>query len=76
VPAGRDENMGWQRQYAPRTFRRVVDEAGLTAQRLDVFAHDPIVGWAPADEDSVETRTYGKGAIAAGASICAVLSRP
>jgi hypothetical protein len=38
VPAGRDENMGWHRQYAPRTCRRVVDEAGLAAERLDVFA--------------------------------------
>jgi hypothetical protein len=75
VPAGCDENMGWQRQYAPRTFRRVVEEAGLAAERVDVFAHDPVSGWAPADEAAVEGRTYGQGAVAAAASICAVLSR-
>lgn len=71
VPAGCDANMGWQRQYSPSTFRRVVSEAGLAIERLDVFAHDPLAGWAPADEDSVELRTYGQGAAAAAASICA-----
>jgi Methyltransferase domain len=75
VPAGRDENMGWQRQYTPRTFRRVVEEAGLAIERLDVFAHDPRSGWAPADDDSVASRTYGEGAVAAAASICAALTR-
>jgi Methyltransferase domain len=73
VPAGSDANMGWQRQYAPSTFRRVVEEAGLTVERLEVFAHDPICGWAPADEDSVEGRTYGVGASAAAAIVCAEL---
>jgi Methyltransferase domain len=75
VPAGGDENMGWQRQYAPRTFRRVVEEAGLAVERLDVFAHDPVGGWSPAGEDSVGGRTYGQGAVAAAASICAALTR-
>lgn len=75
VPAGSDENMGWQRQYAPRTFRRVVEEAGLVVERLEVFVHDPVSGWAPAGEHSIEGRTYGQGAVAAAAIVCAELSR-
>jgi hypothetical protein len=75
VPAGTDEDMGWQRQYAPSTFRRVVEEAGLVVERLEVFAHDPASGWAPVAEDSVENRTYGQGAAAAAAIVCAELSR-
>lgn len=75
VPAGADQDLGSHRQYAPGTFRRVVEQAGLTVERLDVFAHDPVSGWAPAEEDSVGSRTYGKGAVAAAASICAELSR-
>jgi hypothetical protein len=76
VPAGSDGDMGWQRQYAPRTFRRIVEEAGLAVERLEVFAHDPVNGWAPVAEDSVGDRTYGHGAAAAAAIVCAELSRP
>jgi hypothetical protein len=75
VPAGSDENMGWQRQYSPSTFHRVVEEAGLTVDHLEVFAHDPVSGWAPAKEDAVTDRTYGERAPAAAAIICAELSR-
>lgn len=75
VPAGSDEDMGWQRQYAPRTFRRVVGEAGLVVDHLQVFEHDPVSGWAPAEEDSVGERSYGEGAFAAAAVVCAELSR-
>jgi hypothetical protein len=75
VPAGDDANMGWQRQYAPRTFRRVADEAGLVVRRLDVFAHDPVNGWSPVQEDSIAGRSYGRGATAAAAVVCAELSR-
>lgn len=76
VPAGVDVNMGWQRQYAPSTFRRVVDEAGLVVERLEVFAHDHPAGWAPAQESAVADRSYGEGATAAAAIICAELGRP
>jgi hypothetical protein len=75
VPGGADEDMGWQRQYSPPTFRRIVEEAGLRVKRIDLFAHDPARGWSPALEDEVERRSYGKGAVAAAASICAELSR-
>jgi hypothetical protein len=75
VPAGSDENMGWQRQYAPSTFRRVVDESGLAVERLEVFAHDLVNGWAPAAEDAVGGHTYGQGAVAAAALLCAELRR-
>ncbi len=75
VPAGRDANMGWQRQYAPATFRQTVAQAGLEVERLDVFAHEPGSGWTPAEETSVESRTYGRGAVAAAANICAELRR-
>jgi len=75
VPAGGDEDMGWQRQYAPSTFRRVVDEAGLAVKRLDVFAHDPVSGWSPAAEDSLDGRSYGQGSVTAAAIVCAELTR-
>lgn len=75
VPGGVDQNMGWQRQYSPRTFGRVVEDAGLRVRRLDLFAHDAANGWSPAREEEVEQRTYGRGAVAAAASICAELSR-
>ena len=51
VPAGRDLDMGWQRQYAPSTFRRVVEQAGLGVDSLQVFVHDPVSGWSPTAED-------------------------
>jgi SAM-dependent methyltransferase len=75
VPAGADADMGWQRQYAPSTFRRVADEAGLVVERLEVFAHDHPGGWARAEESAVADRSYGEGATAAAAIICAELRR-
>jgi hypothetical protein len=75
VPAGVETDMGWQRQYSPDAFRRVVEAAGLSVLELDLFAHDAVRGWAPADEDAVAQRTYGQGAIAAAANICAELTR-
>jgi hypothetical protein len=75
VPAGRDADMGWQRQYSPRRFRRVVEQAGLSFERLELFVHDPAGGWRAATEEEVLTRTYGDGAIAAAAIICAELRR-
>jgi hypothetical protein len=74
VPAGADADMGWQRQYAPSAFRGIVEQAGLTVRRLDVFAHDPARGWAPAGEDSVGTCNYGEGTVAAAAIVCAELA--
>ncbi|HTQ68907.1 MAG TPA: class I SAM-dependent methyltransferase [Solirubrobacteraceae bacterium] len=74
VPAGSDLDLGWELQYAPRTFRRVVDEAGLTVERLEVFAHDRVSGWMPAEENSVEGCSYMQGVVAAAAVICAELS--
>lgn len=74
VPAGSDKDLGWARQYAPRSFRGVVEEAGLAVERLEVFAHDPATGWIPAEENSVEGCTYEQGVVAAAAVICAELS--
>lgn len=76
VPAGADADMGWQRQYSPGTFRRLVGNAGLAVGRLEVFAHVPTRGWAPAAEDAIGDRGYGVGATAAAAIICAQLLRP
>jgi Methyltransferase domain len=58
VPAGVDDDMGWQRQYSLSRFRRVVDGADLVIEHLEIFAHDSVNGWAPADEDEVSLRTY------------------
>jgi hypothetical protein len=74
VPAGSDLDMGWQRQYAPSTFRRVVEQAGLTVDSLQVFVHDPVSGWSPAAEDSVAALRYGERTVAAAAVLCAELS--
>lgn len=73
VPGGADANLGWLRQYAPSTFRERVCEAGLAVERLEVYAHDPDDGWAPAAEDSVGDRHFGEGVFAAAAVICADL---
>jgi hypothetical protein len=75
VPSGADADMGWQRQYAPSTFRRVVDQAGLTVARLEVFAHDPTSGWGPAHEDTIGDLSYGERTVAAAAITCAELKR-
>jgi Methyltransferase domain len=75
VPAGRDLDMGWQRQYSPARFREVVARAGLTIAQLDLFAHDPRRGWASVEEEAIAQRTYGEGAVAAAASLCAELVR-
>jgi hypothetical protein len=75
VPAGRDIDMGWQRQYSPAHFREVVERAGLGIAQIDLFAHDTRAGWAPAAEDAIAERTYGEDAVAAAASICAELVR-
>lgn len=73
VPAGHDANMGWQRQYAPATFRSIVEQAGLVCDSLDLFRHDSQDGWVPADEAAVAASSYGCGAVAAAACICAEL---
>jgi hypothetical protein len=75
VPAGRDENMGWQRQYAPSTLRRVIAQAGLRVKLLQVFAHDGAKGWGPVAEDAVGDCMYGQGSVAAAAIVCAELAR-
>jgi hypothetical protein len=76
VPGGTDADMGWQRVYAPETFVHVAAEAGLEVARMDLFAHDPGRGWAPASEEQVLARRYGGDAVNAAASICAELRRP
>jgi len=76
VPAGGDASMAWQRQYAPATFHQAARDAGLAVVRMDLFAHDPITGWAPAEQGAIQDRGYGLGAVAAAASICAVLGSP
>jgi hypothetical protein len=73
VPAGADADMGWQRQYSPTTFAALVERAGLAVERLDVFSHDSVAGWEGASAQTVVRRTYGEGAVAAAAVICAAL---
>ena len=75
VPGGRDESLGWQRQYSPERFREVAGAAGLTVERLDLYAHDPGVGWRAVPPEDLRERSYGSGAVAAAAVICAVLVR-
>ncbi len=74
VPAGRDEDMGYQRQYSPERFRRAAGKAGLAIERLDVFEQTE-AGWNPVEPAAIADRTYGQGATAAAALLCAQLSR-
>ena len=76
VPGGADADFGWQRQYAPASFRALALAAGLEVRQLDVFAHDPADGWSPVADDAVASRRYGEGSVAAAAVICAELARP
>lgn len=75
TPCGKPLDMPSQRQYSPARFREAVAGAGLTIERLDLFAHDPVSGWGPAAEEDVIRRTYGEDAYAAAAVICAQLAR-
>jgi len=75
VPAGSDEDLGWQRQYAPGSFRAIAAQAGLRVTALEVFAHDPGRGWSPVEETAIGSRHYGEGSVTAAAVICAELTR-
>lgn len=76
VPAGREATFPTQRQYSPERWARTVAQAGLETVELDAFVHVQGVGWRPAGDDEVITRTYGEGAPYAAALICAALRRP
>lgn len=73
VPGGPDESYGWLRQYSPDGFTRLAETAGLRAERLDLYAHDPGVGWRKVPPEDLRERTFGAGVAAAAAVICAVL---
>ena len=74
VPGGSDEDLGWQRQYSPPSFRRLAADAGLRVAALEVFAHDPDRGWSAVEETAIGSRLYGEGSVAAAAVICAELT--
>jgi SAM-dependent methyltransferase len=73
LPAGRARDFGWQRQYSPERFRRLVEAAGLSIHELELFEHDTSHGWSIATPEAIEERSYGIGAPAAAAVICASL---
>jgi hypothetical protein len=73
VPGGVAEDQGWQRQYDPARIERVAEAAGLRIRRLDVFVHDPTDGWRSGHPGEVASHTYGQGAPAAAALLCAEL---
>jgi SAM-dependent methyltransferase len=75
VPGGRDESFGWHRQYSPDGFARLAEAAGLETVQLDLFAHDPGVGWRAVPPEDLRERSYGSGAVAAAGLICAALTR-
>jgi SAM-dependent methyltransferase len=75
VPGGRDESFGWHRQYSPDAFVRLAQAAGLEPVQLDLFAHDPGIGWRAVPPEDLRERSYGKGAVAAAGLICASLRR-
>jgi SAM-dependent methyltransferase len=73
VPAGREADYDWFRQYSLDRFERLAAGAGLAADRVELFAHEPDVGWAPADPAELASRDYQQGAPYAAAIICARL---
>jgi hypothetical protein len=75
VPGGNALDMDWQRQYDGPRLRDAVERAGLRLRSLEAFVHDPQTGWRSADPDAMAGRTYGEGAPAAAAVLCAVLGR-
>jgi len=75
VPGGRDESFGWHRQYSPDAFARLAAAAGLQTVQLDLFAHDPGIGWRAVPREDLRERSYGSGAVAAAGLICAALTR-
>ena len=75
VPGGRDESFGWHRQYSPDAFARLAAAAGLQTVQLDLFAHDPGIGWRAVPREDLHERSYGSGAVAAAGLICAALTR-
>jgi SAM-dependent methyltransferase len=74
VPGGRDESFGWHRQYSPAAFRELAESAGFSGVQLDLFAHDPGVGWRAVPPEDLRERSYGSGAVAAAGLICATLT--
>jgi SAM-dependent methyltransferase len=75
VPGGRDQSFGWHRQYSPETFTRLAEAAGLEVMWLDLFGHDPGIGWRAVPPEDLRERSYGNGAVAAAGLICAALTR-
>jgi hypothetical protein len=75
VPGGDDADFEWQRQYSPARLGAIAAAAGLRIETLDAFVHDPNVGWRGVPPDETSGRTYGSGAPAAAALLCAVLTR-
>jgi hypothetical protein len=75
VPGGRDESFGWHRQYSPDAFTSLAAAAGLELAELDLFGHDPGLGWRKVPPETLRERTYASGAVAAAGLICAALTR-
>jgi SAM-dependent methyltransferase len=75
VPGGRDESFGWHRQYSPDAFTSLAAAAGLEVAELDLFGHDPGIGWRAVPPEDLRERSYTTGAVAAAGLICAALTR-
>jgi hypothetical protein len=75
VPGGARADLGWQRQYSAERLEAAARDAGLQVRQLDIFVHDPTSGWRPAGREDLPGRSYGQGAPAAAALLCAALGR-
>jgi hypothetical protein len=75
VPGGDQADLGWQRQYSAERLEAAARDAGLQVRQLDIFVHDPTSGWRPAGREALRGRSYGHGAPAAAALLCADLGR-
>ncbi len=76
VPFGRREDHGWFQQYDEAAWTALVDSTSLRSGEVEVF-HLTDKGWCHAsDRRSVAGASYGVGAPAARAVLCAELVKP
>lgn len=74
VPFGRLEQHDWFKQYDLPAWTELVARAGLTIHELEVFGLSSR-GWTPLDDPRAVAGSYGQGAPAASAVLCAGLIR-
>ncbi len=74
VPAGRAEQLGWLRQYSPRSWEELVAGSGLRATETAYYALDPQGRWRAVAAGDLEGVAYDRVRQHARGVICASLT--